>query len=432
MTIKQRIQCSECDAAKETKLTPAGRPRIPNGWKRDGEAVYCSKCWQKKYVLRAVIVPLVGPENPADWPRLREAMYDVKCHTASLANWAINELAKADVARTPDMERLPKLESPYLYGLATERYPVWGWWEGQRQAANAILRASEKKYADCRYDVIWRNAAAWPVFRYGLPFPLDADAWALERVGQRIVLCVTLGGTRWRLVLRGGPEMRYWMPPINQLMSGEAIRIESQIYERTVEASAGQNGRDEANPGGGRKKQKRLFAKLVGWFPRPAVVERQEKVLHVRTGKDVFWSATIEGEEYAWVLHAEHIKRRVCEYMVGLGKISEDTKFEKRWPKKMRAKFGDRRDRLVRRHRGVIDSWQKESVASLVGYAKRKRVTKIVYDETQGYRCNPYPWFQQRVRLAQKCDQEGIVFECVASGEVVDETAGAARVEEVQ
>src|SRR5450755_1137013 len=48
--------CSQCQAVR-TKP----EKRMPSGWKRRSADIFCDACWGKRYVLRAITVPVVAP-----------------------------------------------------------------------------------------------------------------------------------------------------------------------------------------------------------------------------------------------------------------------------------------------------------------------------------------------------------------------------------
>lgn len=423
--MKQRaiLVCSQCGARRDTTVTPGGQPRIPSqsGWKRRPVGLYCRECWLKAYRLVCVILP-IRPQEPEQWPALRPVLAALWGETTSLANWAIHELMKADIVRV-DQEKLAKAELPYLYGLAGERYPNWQKWEGKKQAAQAILRMAEARWRNDRHAVLWMRSQAAPTFRYGVPYPLDADAWRVER-GNGGAYLLTCGlGSSWTFALGTGNQGRN-RSALKQLVAGQAIAVEAALYERRRSLGDHRAGTAQATPGGGMKNYKRLYAKLVCWMPRgqqAAQIIDPEKRLYVRTGQDVFWSALLAGEEEAsaWKLHADHVKRWIIEYLGRLDKLADDFKYEKRWPKRVRVRLAHHREAVVARQKRRIDTWIHQATAALVGYACRRRVAEVIYRE-DGYCCNPFPWFRLRETLRQKLDAQAIGF-TVASAEVIND-----------
>ena len=67
------ITCADCGATRETKLTPRSQPRTPAGWKHFREQYLCDKCWGKRYVLRAISMPVASPLD-CDWDKLRKML----------------------------------------------------------------------------------------------------------------------------------------------------------------------------------------------------------------------------------------------------------------------------------------------------------------------------------------------------------------------
>ena len=125
--------CDECRTMRKTARTAKGLERLPKGWHRietDGRPevdaafvrTYCEKCWNKKYVLRAVAIP-VATALDATWPELWQEVRAAWKLTTQASNWMITELAKRDITRTSDMAKLPRPEPVSLYREATQRFP---------------------------------------------------------------------------------------------------------------------------------------------------------------------------------------------------------------------------------------------------------------------------------------------------------------------
>jgi hypothetical protein len=194
--------------------------------------------------------------------------------------------------------------------------------------------------------------------------------------------------------------------------------VEAALYERRRSLGDHRSGTRVAKSGGGNTSYKRLYARLVCWLPTSKEGVRVGTRLHVRTGKDVFWSAVLDGEESAgaWVLHADQVNRWVMEYMVRPGKLSNDTKYEKRWPRRQRLQLASYRESFVAKHHRRVDAWLHQATACLIAYALRRHVAEIVYREDQGYRFNPFPWHRLRTRLAEKALAQGIRFTAASVG----------------
>src|SRR5437773_11039010 len=105
---KVLLKCSQCQAVKETKLTPKGQPRIQSqwGWKRREDGIYCKECWNNQYRRLAIVLPI----RPLDttWTELRPILAQMWSHSTGLANWALSRLVQHDAVRVPrDGKLLP-------------------------------------------------------------------------------------------------------------------------------------------------------------------------------------------------------------------------------------------------------------------------------------------------------------------------------------
>jgi hypothetical protein len=48
-----------CSTCKTERASPT--ERIPRGWKRHDEKIWCDQCWKKSFVLRAITLPVTKP-----------------------------------------------------------------------------------------------------------------------------------------------------------------------------------------------------------------------------------------------------------------------------------------------------------------------------------------------------------------------------------
>lgn len=385
-------RCDRCGSERATKPTAAGAPRLPGGWKRMGERVYCDRCWRASYVLRAITLPIAAPLE-GDWKELRAALHECWSNATQLANWAVTELVKADVVRTPDMEKLPPMPRVYLYPGARSILP-----DMDTASVVSLLQAVEQRYRKARFDVIWRRAASPPSFRYPMPYPVHNQRWSVrEEEGRGLILSVPLAGRRWDLVLKTGGRGRQ-RAAVRKLIAGEAAAGELAIYER------GSN----------------VMAKMVMWLPREDRQRGRSGTLYVRTTEDAVWEYRIEDGEPRY-LYADHVRQWLAAYKRRSERATHDLKYEKRWPAKVRRRHLQDLEPMRRKHRARMDTWTHEATAMLAGFADRARVARVVYDD-QITSYADLPWYQLRERLAYKLDGLGIEF-VHAMGEAVAESA---------
>jgi len=379
--------CSSCQTSKDAT-------RLPSGWKRQDDTILCGDCWHTRYVVRSVAFS-VAEAIGVSWQEFCQALNQSWGLSTSLANWSMCELIKHDVVRTLAMEKLPPLPPDrkggiYLYGLAGAAhggYPQWAEWDGMKSSAQCIFRAVRKKYAAVRKNIIWLHDASASRFRYPYPFPVHNDCWGIERRDRQPVLTVTLGGTAFDLRLRSGREFRRQLAAFDFLAAHPDMRCELRLRRQ------------------GSKKH--IMVDLVGWLPRPAVAERQHTLL-VRTDPCAFWVVELEGHS-PWIVNADHVQRWCGEHRAYLQRISEDTKAEMRWPRRVRHNLNKSRELRCEKWRNRLTTWIHMVTAQLVQYAQRRHVGEVIYDDScQGY-LGSFPWHELRTKLSYKLDAVGIV-----------------------
>jgi rubredoxin len=146
------ITCAGCSISRAVKPTPKGDARTPTGWKKLGDATYCPQCWRKKYILRAITMPVASPLD-CSWDELRKALRTMWAQTTAASNWMMTELYARDVRRGSE-EKMPPMARVYLYPEARARFP------GLPSATVASLEQSvQRKYRAVRYRVVWTAAA---------------------------------------------------------------------------------------------------------------------------------------------------------------------------------------------------------------------------------------------------------------------------------
>lgn len=378
------IRCHSCAAERDTRLTQTGDLRLPRGWKRLNSEPVCEKCWNARFVLRAVTIPIARPVN-GTWEELREVLNQCWAASTALANWTVRELSQADVVRTPAMQKLPKMRPRYLYPAAREAVP-----EVDPQSTVAVLQAVEKRWRSMRYDVIWRRAAAPPSYRYPTAYPINNQAWSAEiDEGGALILSARLGGERRRLRLRGGSGFWRQRRALEALIRGEAYKSELAIYQR---------GGD-------------IMAKMVMWLPRnkPGGSEKRG-TLYLRTAVDALLEYWAEDEEPRRI-HADHVRRWAAQHRHHLERTSHDMKRELRVPKKNLNQIRGRRQQWARKYRDRMDSMTHEVSAMIAGYASRRRVATVEYDDRDRSYLEDFPWARLRELLAEKLDAAEIEFE---------------------
>lgn len=373
------MQCSRCNATKETA-------RIPSGWKRVGDEVLCESCKHKAFVLRAVTIPVASVD---DWDEFRGELKSAWALTTNACNWMMTQLYVRDVRRNGE-PKMPKMEKQYLYPEARARFP-----QLPSQSVAALEQAVTKKYRAKRYDVVWASAASLPTFRYPTPFPVPNQGWSAWSEDGRPHVSVKLD-RRWTLRLRGGHEFRRQLASFAAIASGDAVRGQLDLYPK-----------DSA-----------IMCKMVAWLPRRVSAAGLSGALHVRTMPDSLLRALNAKDEKLWEYHGDHIRRWSAEHAAQLQRWADDSKFEQRPV----PSFAARRTDAAVKYRDRMASAIKETAAQLVGYAERRKFAVLRYDDTDTSYVPKFQWFALRERIALLCDEAGIMFEH-ASGAVEPESA---------
>lgn len=388
------MKCYHCDARTKTK-------RLSRGWHRDSAGnPYCSKCWGALYMLRAITIPIAGPID-CTWSELCELLKILQCAATRLCNWAVTELAKADVVRTAEMTKLPKPATIYLYPGARAMAP-----ELDSGSVVAILHAVEARWRARRFYVTWLAKESLPNYRYPVPYPIRSQGWKCEKDGEITIVNVRLGGRRRKLRLRGGHQFRRQLSTVHQLLDGKAIRSEMSLYWRRS------NGNDHRPKGkgrdsGGQKCASRLMCKMVMWLPRKEAVDGKKGTLLVRTDSDSLLIALdIKGQKL-WIENCDQVRRWTAEHARRLNRWNDDQKAEQRPV----AKYQSRRESAALKYRRRLDSLCHEVSTHLANFAARRRYATVQYDDSLQSYCVRFSWALLRERIKTKLDEHGIHFE---------------------
>jgi hypothetical protein len=406
------LPCSDCGSARSTSLTAKGALRLPMGWKRCGDRVYCGKCWRKHYIIRTVTIPVAEPVG-WEWSEFRAALTQCWEQSTGLANWAVTELVKADVVRSPSDARMPAMPRVYLYPKARERFPGLS-----SRTVVALLHTVEQRYRQARLTVIWWAEASLPRYRYPMPYPVTNQGWK-ARFGQDNVPLVDfqIGKGQFTVRLRGGPHYSRQLAAFAKIVSGEAIQGEFSLYREEASSGDHRPGMEDREPGGGRRTHFRILAKMVIWLPR-TVVQHRTGTIEIRTGPDAFLTAM--GCSDPWVFNADHVRRWAAQYRHMMDRLDQDIRTGKHLPKRVQQQMADHREAVVARYHRRMNSFCHQVAAALAGYADHQKVGEVRYvDDDQSY-VPTFPWFELRTLLANKLEERGIKF--LATGQEMPRT----------
>ena len=409
------ITCKKCQKTRKTNTTKGGNLRVPQSWKRHNEEIWCEECWRNAFKLRAITFPVAGIID-GEWPELRKSLRDSWGRSTALANWAVSELAKADVQRSPSDVKLPPRPKVNLYSLWQSHHQRDAW-DGAAVAANCILHSVELKYQAKRYDMIWTGKSSLPSFRYPYPYPVHNANWKAifeEFTGtdghkSRVpTVYFPLGGRNWTLRLAGGANRIRQLRAFAKIENGEAVQCELAIYrQRTF---SGGNGVVESNGAAGSKVRTRIMVKLVAWFPRDEAEREAKGTLNVFTTNNSFLVALIDGDTQPWRLHADDVRGVIKQHTKLRQRLADDTKAEQRRPPRQKARYLEMLEKKCERCNNRIGTFIKEAASWLVNYAKRRKVEALVLDDTKHGYFPSFPWERFRSQVAEKCGDARIAF----------------------
>ena len=388
-------RCEQCRVIRESGN------RLPRGWKRRDESVYCDKCWRAAYALRAITIPVVGPicagklgakdSAPMEWPELRERLKASWIATTQASNWILRQLAVIDPGLVGG--KLAKMPRSYFYPELRKRWPALA-----TCSVVSLDQAAQQKYRAARFDLALCQASL-PTMRYPVPIPVHNATWSVwEDEGGRLLLSFMLGEGRVTVRLRGGPNYRRQLLGLRKIMRGEAVQGELAIYRVNA------NHADHRN---GDTKGTRVMAKMVAWLPKDEA--RGQTVAALHTGGDAFLTLYDEARNTIFTWNADHVRRRVARHDQELQRLREDLKAERRLGRERDGVLA-RMELVSRNHAHYMHSFCHQVSAEVVGLLKRRRAGLAIYvDADQGYMPH-FPWHKLGEMLADKAGKAGIEF----------------------
>lgn len=328
------------------------------------------------------------------WAELNTVLHEMWAATTAASNWMVSEMYTRDARREPGATKTPPMPRIYLYPEARGLFPAL-----PSQSVAALEQSVSKKYRAKRRDVIWTHAASLPTYRYPTPFGIPNQGWSVVIEDQRPVVSLRVGDRRIRLRLKSGPQFARQMQAVRQIVSGEAEQGQMDIYRQ------------------GRGKTASVMVKMVAWLPRGRN-QAAEGTLVVRSTPDALLQAFNLKDEAVWTYHGDQLRRWIAEHRKHLQHLADDSKAELRPPT---ASFARMRRNAAERFHHRMSSASHEIASMLIGYAQRRKLAAIRYDDADQSFGEGLPWAEFRRKIAEKADAAGIAF-VLASTEAVEET----------
>lgn len=371
-----------CPICKESKDSPI----LPRGWKAVGEETLCDKCFRKKYVVRAMTLPVGCPVGKS-WEDFRESLRASFRLATNAANWCVHQLFKIDDCTS--LVTPKEVKEWYSYGAAKESYADFALWEGAKNSLCSILRSAHGKYLKERFDALVANKRSVVLFRYPYPFPYSAQTYSIGyEPGDFPSITMNfpgLGDTTLRLKRRA--DFGRQLAMFKALHDGHAIRGEAAIYM---------------------DRKGNVMVKIAGWFKkRERAIGNNVCLLHQDPA--AFIIAQIDGMP-PWILNCDHLKRINAQHKTYLQRLSEDTKYEKRLSGHQRSMINKSRDARCDKYHNRMGTAIHELSSQVARFCQRNGVAFVAYDKTdRGYFGEAgFPWHDFESKLRYKLDSLGI------------------------
>jgi hypothetical protein len=356
--------------------------------------------------MRSLVVAVTKPLD-MDWADLKPMLEDAWKGTTQLSNAIVTKLALQEQQRTPEMTRMPKAPSSYLYPWARKEFA-----ELDLQCANALIHTVQSTYNRFRLDVFWRRSRSLPQYRYPTLAPFPGQSSRLDWLSESDhvpVVTFRLGGERVRLQLAAHHQKNF-KKDLTRIIDGEAKLCGGSVYRKTSFGSHRKAFVSRA-PGGGQRIHSQVFVKLTAWFPIPETKSApRRRHLKIATGDDCFLTGSLTGRSQ-WTLHAQHVRRWVVSHFDRLRRLADDFKYERRQTSKHRLPINEYRTKLIDKHHRRLSTFLKQTCAEVLAYAQRNACRKIIWDRTRTGFLPSFPWYELETMIETRAKEQGIAFE---------------------
>lgn len=386
MAVKSSVfRCASCKLSKRA-------PRRPGGWKAAPEGLLCDTCLHKRYVIRAVVLPIaecVGVE----WADFCKRLHVAWRASTDLANWTIQEMFKRDTVPVGGGKLLPFPPGWCAYSHAKERFPAIAEWDRASQSMSTILRMAERKYLQSRFDVLVKRDTSLVTWKYPTPFPIRGDDWSASHGANNApIVGLPFPGGKVSLRLERKADFGRQLGQFDDIVAGKAIPGEAAIYRH------GRTGK--------------ILLKMVAWVPKPPPVGGRLHVCALHTDPRALLVAEIDGRQ-PWILNHDQLKRWLAVRESYLQRTSEDLKREKRMDPKQRKNLLKAREARLEKIRNRIDTALEQASAQVARFCERQDVAVVAYDDTDASFAARLPWFKLKTLVRRKLEERGVIVVCV-------------------
>lgn len=284
-------------------------------------------------------------------------------------------------------------------------------------AVASLCQEWQSRYRKARLQ-IHLGRQSLPSVRYPQPMTIRAQdlAISVEEVAgrERLVAEFRTASTaaddarRWRVTLEGGPGFRR---PVQQTKA--ALGGKGEITSALLDAIPAKARADQSVPARDRTGQRirlRPVLRIVCRLPRVVPAADRAGKLVIETGTDYLlrWRTGAESE-FRPPLWIEHVKRRLEWFDRQQGRLRDDLKFEKQWPREIRQQIVGNLTRLSQGRTQMLRTACQQAAQHVVGYAGRRKTAVIEWDGSRGLPRH-WPMAQLVEAVRQAAETEGFAF----------------------
>lgn len=357
-------------------------------------------------VIRSATVPMAEPvDMPWDdfWPLMNMA-WDT---ATRFANNVMAYYYQQDLSHVKKLGECPAKKELKRNGYAEcyRRFrPLL-----TSSSASCIEGMVWKKYksADATGRTVRWNAitgmAAVPSFRYALPLPIHNRDWSVEKSGDDLLI-------KFRVPKSHKPDADYSKQRVNCLEFQEIIvklrRNDAYMLQAFEAIAAGECKQQELKI---ILRQKTDNSPAMVMFSTaievPVKTRERSGELAIKMGNNPKVTVTHAGRVWKW--HGDHVARAIARHQGAMQRLSDDTKFE---PRQDRVEIRGHREAICNRHNRWLDTQVKKLAAWLSGYAARRGVAVVRYDDKDKSGFVSFPWASLRTAVEMHCEEHGMEF----------------------
>lgn len=294
--------------------------------------------------------------------------------TRRAANKSVTECVRQD-ADLMTGGKCPKL---YTYPVISSEFP------GIASVAASVARSVEKKYKQERWQVAHGRKSICNFRSFPAPLLHNKSTKMLHLFdkGEYIQARIKLVGGWWTVRFAGGSSHREQVRGIRQALTVGSIG-DSKIWTD------------------------RKHAAVIGVAVALPDVEltTSRGTLTVCTARDNLLIATKQRSDRPFVITGDEVKQWVAQRDKRYQRIRQDRKSgtKRKNLDSVLARVGDKWKRRM-------DSYTHETAAKIVEHAKRRKISKLVFDATIKSYMPKFPWFELKTKIQYKCEDAGIEF----------------------